>query len=86
MMENAPGSHERRAEGGILIGNQVDKDQVSNPIARRMVAGFDAALMGWSRRSSRGRRAYTRRLRRGAVEQAIARTVGRRGARDGLFA
>lgn len=38
-------SHDRRAEDGILIGNQVDKDQVSNPIARRMVEGFDGALM-----------------------------------------
>ncbi len=38
-------SHDRQAEGGILIGNQLDKDQVSNPIARRMVAGFDAALI-----------------------------------------
>ena len=45
-MKNHPSqSHERRAEEGILIGNQVDKDQVSNPIARRMVAGFDAALI-----------------------------------------
>ena len=38
-------SLDRRAESGILIGNQIDKDQVSNPLARRMVAGFDAALM-----------------------------------------
>ena len=37
-------AHNRQAEGGILIGNQLDKDQVTNPIARRMVAGFDAAL------------------------------------------
>ena len=37
-------SHDRQAEGGILIGNQLDKDQVTNPLARRMVAGFDAAL------------------------------------------
>ena len=37
-------SHDRQAEGGILIGNQLDKDQVTNPVARRMVAGFDAAL------------------------------------------
>ena len=41
-----PQSHDRRSEDGILIGNQVDKDQVTNPLARRMVAGFDAALMG----------------------------------------
>lgn len=40
-----PQSHDRRAEDGILIGNQVDKDQVTNPLARRMVTGFDAALM-----------------------------------------
>ena len=46
MMKNAPGSHDRHAEDGILIGNQLDKDEVSNPIARRMVAGFDAALAG----------------------------------------
>ncbi len=38
-------AHDRQAEDGILIGNQLDKDQVSNPIARRMVAGFDAALV-----------------------------------------
>ena len=37
-------SHDQQAEGGILIGNQLDKDQVTNPIARRMVAGFDEAL------------------------------------------
>ncbi len=43
-MNVPPSSHDRRAEGGIPIGNQVDKDQVANPIARRMVAGFDAAL------------------------------------------
>ena len=33
-----------RSEDGILIGNQLDKSQVANPIARRMVAGFDTAL------------------------------------------
>ena len=43
-MSTSPSSHERRAEDGVLIGNQVDKDQVGNPIARRMVAGFDMAL------------------------------------------
>ena len=37
-------SHHRQAEEGILIGNQLDKDQVTNPVARRMVAGFDSAL------------------------------------------
>lgn len=41
-----PGAHDRQAESGILIGNQLDKDQVTNPVARRMVAGFDAALTG----------------------------------------
>lgn len=39
-------SHDRQAEGGVLIGNQVDKDQVRNPVARWMVGGFDAALAG----------------------------------------
>ena len=39
------GSHDQQAESGILIGNQTDKDQVGNPLARRMVAGFDAALL-----------------------------------------
>ncbi len=38
--------HDRQAEGGILIGNQLDKDQVRNPISRWMVGGFDAALAG----------------------------------------
>ena len=37
-------SHARQTEGGILIGNQLDKDHLTNPIARRMVAGFDTAL------------------------------------------
>lgn len=40
-----PGAHLRKAEDGILIGNQLDKSQLTNPIARRMVAGFDAALL-----------------------------------------
>ncbi len=39
-------SHDRHAEGGILIGNQLDKDEVRNPIARWMVGGFDAAMGG----------------------------------------
>jgi SAM-dependent methyltransferase len=39
-----PGAHRHEAEGGILIGNQLDKSQLGNPIARRLVAGFDAAL------------------------------------------
>jgi SAM-dependent methyltransferase len=38
------GAHRREAVGGILIGNQLDKSQLGNPIARRLVAGFDAAL------------------------------------------
>ena len=38
------GAHRRRAEDGVLIGNQVDKSQLGNPLARRLVAGFDAAL------------------------------------------
>ncbi len=33
-----------KSQDGILIGNQLDKSQVTNPIARRMVAGFDDAL------------------------------------------
>ena len=37
-------SHDRQAEGGIVIGNQLDKDQVRNPIGRWMIGGFDAAL------------------------------------------
>ena len=45
-------SHDRQAEGGILIGNQLDKDQVTNPVARRMVAGFDAALLNLVRAAS----------------------------------
>ena len=39
-----PGAHRRKAEDGVLIGNQVDKSQLSNPLARRLVAGFDTAL------------------------------------------
>ena len=37
-------SHRQQAEGGILIGNQLDKSQVKNPIARRMVAFFYASV------------------------------------------
>ena len=44
MMSVPSPSHDRRAEDGILIGNQLDKDHVRNPVARRMVAGFDRAL------------------------------------------
>jgi SAM-dependent methyltransferase len=39
-MEN----HEKQAEDGILIGNQVDKSNLKNPISRRLVQGFDQAL------------------------------------------
>ena len=45
-------SHDQQAEDGILIGNQLDKDQVTNPIARRMVAGFDGALLDLVRAAS----------------------------------
>lgn len=34
-----------KAQDGILIGNQVDKAQLANPLARRMVANFDAAVL-----------------------------------------
>ena len=33
------------SEDGILIGNQTDKGALSNSMARRMVAGFDRALL-----------------------------------------
>jgi len=33
------------SEDGILIGNQTDKEALSNPIARKMVARFDRALL-----------------------------------------
>jgi 2-polyprenyl-3-methyl-5-hydroxy-6-metoxy-1,4-benzoquinol methylase len=33
------------SEDGIPIGNQTDKGALSNPIARKMVAGFDRALL-----------------------------------------
>jgi len=35
-----------QAEDGIIIGNTYDKYGTRNPIARRMVAGFDNALSG----------------------------------------
>ena len=35
----------RASEEGILIGNQTDKGDLTNPIARKMVAGFDHALL-----------------------------------------
>jgi 2-polyprenyl-3-methyl-5-hydroxy-6-metoxy-1,4-benzoquinol methylase len=40
-----PAAHQRQAEDGILIGNQVDKSALGNPVSRRLVAGFDAALL-----------------------------------------
>ena len=33
------------AQDGILIGNQVDKAHLANPLARRMVANFDNAVL-----------------------------------------
>lgn len=39
-MEN----HEKQSEDGILIGNQVDKSNLKNPISRRLVQGVDKAL------------------------------------------
>lgn len=33
-----------KAQDGILIGNQVDKAHLANPLARRMVANFDATV------------------------------------------
>lgn len=33
-------------QDGIHIGNQIDKSQLTNPLARKMVAGFDHALFG----------------------------------------
>jgi 2-polyprenyl-3-methyl-5-hydroxy-6-metoxy-1,4-benzoquinol methylase len=41
---SSSGAHRRQAENGVLIGNQVDKSQLGNPLARKLVAGFDAAL------------------------------------------
>ena len=37
-------SHDKQLEDGIYIGNQVDKSNLNNPIARKMVTGFDAKL------------------------------------------
>ena len=34
-----------KAQDGILIGNQVDKAHLANPLARRMVANFDAGVL-----------------------------------------
>jgi 2-polyprenyl-3-methyl-5-hydroxy-6-metoxy-1,4-benzoquinol methylase len=39
-----------RAEDGIVIGNTYDKYGTKNPIARRLVAGFDEALTGLIRK------------------------------------
>jgi 2-polyprenyl-3-methyl-5-hydroxy-6-metoxy-1,4-benzoquinol methylase len=46
MMEVAGG----RSEHGIVIGNTYDKYGTRNPIARRLVAGFDEALTGLVRK------------------------------------
>ena len=37
-------SHKKQSEDGILIGNQIDKNQLANPISRRLVKQFDKAL------------------------------------------
>ncbi len=34
-----------KAQDGILIGNQVDKAHLANPLARRMVANFDRSIL-----------------------------------------
>ena len=39
-MEN----HDKQLEEGIFIGNQVDKSNLSNPISRKLVSGFDQKL------------------------------------------
>lgn len=41
-MEN----HDKQLEEGIFIGNQVDKSNLSNPISRKLVSGFDEKLFG----------------------------------------
>jgi len=38
-------SYEKQTEKGIIIGNQVDKSELRNPISRRLVQGFDQALL-----------------------------------------
>ena len=38
------GNHDKQLEEGIYIGNQVDKSNLSNPISRKLVAGFDEKL------------------------------------------
>ena len=37
-------NHDKQLEDGIYIGNQVDKANLGNPIARAMVRGFDRAF------------------------------------------
>lgn len=37
-------NHEKQLEEGIYIGNQVDKSNLSNPISRKLVTGFDEKL------------------------------------------
>jgi SAM-dependent methyltransferase len=37
-------NHEKQLEEGIFIGNQIDKSNLSNPIARKLVSGFDKSL------------------------------------------
>ncbi|MCZ6673743.1 MAG: class I SAM-dependent methyltransferase [Verrucomicrobia bacterium] len=39
-------NHKQRLQDGIFIGNLTDKSNLSNPIARRLVSGFDASLFG----------------------------------------
>ena len=43
--EDSRSSTPLTSEDGILIGNQTDKEALSNPMARKMVAGFDRALL-----------------------------------------
>ena len=37
--------HDRQLEDGIYIGNQVDKANLGNPLARALVRGFDRAFL-----------------------------------------
>lgn len=41
---NQTAKHAQKKESGIYIGNQIDKAQLSNPIARKLVERFDASL------------------------------------------
>ncbi len=43
--ESFMNSYEKQKEKGIIIGNQVDKSELRNPISRRLVQGFDQALL-----------------------------------------